>query len=212
MLEHLKRDVYRVLMALPETGLVAGTSGNASGREGDYVVIKPSGVSYSELSPLDLVVVDLDGEVLEGTLKPSVDTESHLAIYRGLPHVQGIVHTHSTYATVFALLGSPLPVYLTEMADYFGADVPVTDYAPVGGEEIGKEVVTKIGTGKAVLVRRHGVFTVGNTPGDALKAAVLLEHSAKIVHHAMLQGTPQPMPEDELLRCYREYHDKYGQR
>ncbi len=211
MLEQMKRAVHSALLALPKTGLVAGTSGNVSGRDGDYVVIKPSGVPYEELSPLDLVVLDLEGRLVEGMLNPSVDSDTHLYIYRELPHVKGIVHTHSSYATTFALLGESLPVYLTEMADYFGGPVPVTDYAPVGGEAIGREVVAKMGQGKAVLVRRHGVFTVGRSPGDALKAAVLLEHSAQVVHLAMLRGRPDQMSEDEVLRCYREYQDKYGQ-
>ncbi len=212
MLEDVKRQVHRVLETFPESGLVAGSSGNASARSGDYVVIKPSGVSYAELSPLDLVVLTLDGRVVEGTLRPSVDADTHLAIYRHLDHVGGIVHTHSTYATSFALLGASLPVFLTEMADMLGAEVPITDYAPVGGEEIGLEVVRKIGACKAVLVRRHGVFTVGASAAEALKVAVLLEHSAHVVHVAMLRGDPQPMSDDEVQRCYRRYHDAYGQR
>jgi L-ribulose-5-phosphate 4-epimerase len=212
MLEELKREVYEVLLELPKNGLVALSSGNASGREGEYVVIKPSGVLYDKLSPLDLVVVDLEGKVVEGSLKPSVDTKTHLYIYQHMEHVKGIVHTHSPYATSFALLGEPLVIYLTEMADTFGTDVPISDYAPVGGEAIGKEVVSKIGESKAILIRRHGVFTIGGSPTDALKAAVMLEHSAKIVHLALLRGKPQRMSKEEIRETYRRYRDKYGQR
>jgi L-ribulose-5-phosphate 4-epimerase len=129
-----------------------------------------------------------------------------------MEHVKGIVHTHSPYATSFALLGEPLVIYLTEMADTFGTDVPISDYAPVGGEAIGKEVVSKIGESKAILIRRHGVFTIGGSPTDALKAAVMLEHSAKIVHLALLRGKPQRMSKEEIRETYRRYRDKYGQR
>jgi len=120
MLDELKREVCEALITLPKTGLVQGTSGNVSGRQGELIVIKPSGVPYEKLRPKDLVVVDLEGNVVEGDLKPSVDTPAHLEIYRALPDVGGVVHTHSTYATVFAVLGRELPVYTTELADFFG--------------------------------------------------------------------------------------------
>ncbi|MFQ5796644.1 MAG: L-ribulose-5-phosphate 4-epimerase [Candidatus Bipolaricaulia bacterium] len=212
MLETLKREVHDALLELPKNNLVSLSSGNVSGRQGEYVVIKPSGVPYDQLSPFDLVVVDLEGNVVEGALKPSVDTATHLYMYRHMEGIQGIVHTHSTYATTFALLGEPLPVYLTEMADMLGADVPVTDYAPVGDEAIGQEVVSKIDQSKAVLLRRHGVFTVGSSPTEALKVAVLVEHSAKIVHLAMLRGQPEPMPREDVEAAYRKYQNEYGQR
>jgi len=139
-LEGLRKEVYRALIALPRTGLVKGTSGNVSGREGDLVVIKPSGVAYEALSPDKMVVVDLSGEVIEGGLRPSVDTSAHLYIYRGTPELGGVVHTHSVYATVFAVLGRDIPVYLTELADLFGGEDPGLGIRPSGGRADRKRV------------------------------------------------------------------------
>ncbi len=211
MLEELRREVWAMNLELPKSNLVAWTSGNVSGRAGDYVVIKPSGVRYEELQPDDMVVVDLDGEVVEGRLKPSVDTATHLYVYRHRPDVGGIVHTHSNYATAFAALGRPIPVYLTAMADEFGGPIPVGAYARIGSEEIGQEVVRSIGSSPAILMKNHGVFTVGPTPTAAMKAAVMVEDVAKTVHLALLLGRPDEIPEEEVARAYRQYMEKYGQ-
>ena len=214
MLEKLRNEVYKMNMELPKNNLVTWTSGNVSGRDSEmgYVVIKPSGISYDLLSPENLVIIDLQGNVVEGDLMPSVDTDSHLYIYQHRDDVGGVVHTHSPYATAFAILGRPIPVYLTAMADEFGCSVPVSDYARIGGDEIGKEIVEKIGMSPAILVKNHGVFTIGTTPLSAVKAAVMLEDIAKTVHLALQLGQPDEIPSEEVERAHKRYKEKYGQK
>ena len=213
MLEELKSLVCRLNKELPEQSLVTWTTGNLSGRnfKGNLVVIKPSGVSFENLRPEDMVVVDLSGKVIEGNLKPSVDTPTHLYIYRRKEWIGGIAHTHSPYATSFAAVGKPIPCVLTAMADEFGGPIPCGKYARIGEEEIGKEVVRLCQRCSAVLLKNHGVFTVGRTPEDALKAAVMCEDSAKTVHLAALLGKPTPIPKSEIARAHRRYVEKYGQ-
>ncbi|MDQ1317791.1 MAG: L-ribulose-5-phosphate 4-epimerase [Candidatus Poribacteria bacterium] len=214
MLEKLRDEVYKMNMELPKNNLVTWTSGNVSGRDSEtgYVVIKPSGISYDLLSPENLVVIDFQGNVIEGDLMPSVDTDSHLYVYRHRDDVGGVVHTHSPYATAFAILGRSIPVYLTAMADEFGCSVPVSNYARIGGDEIGKEIVEKIGKSPAILLKNHGVFTIGLTPLSAVKAAVMLEDIAKTVHLALLLGQPDEIPSEEVERAHRRYKEKYGQK
>jgi len=213
MLEELKELVCELNLELPRNRLVTATSGNVSGRDPatGYVVIKPSGVKYSQLKPSLMVVVDLEGKVIEGKLKPSVDTKTHLYVYRHRQDVNGMVHTHSNYATSFAALGQPIPVYLTAIADEFGGPIPVGRYAPIGGEEIGKEIVHSIGSSPAILMKNHGVFTIGPTPEAALKAAIMVEDVAKTVHLALLRGRPDEIPSEEVARAHRAYMEKYGQ-
>ncbi|MEW6045549.1 MAG: L-ribulose-5-phosphate 4-epimerase [Bacillota bacterium] len=213
MLEELRQVVWEVNLELPRQRLVTMTSGNASGRDftTGLVVIKPSGVRYERLRPEDLVVVDLDGRVVEGSMRPSVDTTAHLYIYRSRPDVGGVVHTHSPYATSFAALGQPIPAVLTAIADEFGGPVPCAPYAPVGGEAIGKVVVEHIGRSPAVLLAHHGVFTIGPDPWAALKAAVMVEDVAMTVHLAMVRGNPRPLPPEEVARAHAAYRHKYGQ-
>ncbi|HHV75003.1 L-ribulose-5-phosphate 4-epimerase [Thermoanaerobacterium sp. PSU-2] len=213
MLENLKQRVYKMNMMLPKNNLVTMTSGNVSGRdpETNLVVIKPSGVLYDDMTPDDMVVVDLDGNVVEGKLKPSVDTATHLYVYRHRSDVNGIVHTHSPYATSFAALGRSIPVYLTAIADEFGCAIPVGPYAKIGGEEIGKAIVDYIGESPAILMKNHGVFTIGNSPEAALKAAVMVEDTAKTVHLSLLLGTPDVIPDEEVKRAHERYMTKYGQ-
>ncbi|WP_434655485.1 L-ribulose-5-phosphate 4-epimerase [Thermoanaerobacterium thermosaccharolyticum] len=213
MLEQLKQRVYKMNMMLPKNNLVTMTSGNVSGRDPDtgLVVIKPSGVLYDDMTPDDMVVVDLNGNVVEGKLKPSVDTATHLYVYKHRSDVNGIVHTHSPYATSFAALGRSIPVYLTAIADEFGCAIPVGPYAKIGGEEIGKAIVEHIGDSPAILMKNHGVFTIGNTPEAALKAAVMVEDTAKTVHLALLLGTPDVIPDEEVKRAHERYMTKYGQ-
>ncbi len=214
MLEQLKETVCELNLELPKNGLVTMTSGNVSARDPatGYVVIKPSGLSYDRMTPATMVVVDLDGNVIEGALKPSVDTATHLYIYRHRPDVNGVVHTHSNYATAFAALGRPIPAVLTAIADEFGGPIPVGPYAAIGGEEIGKAVVDHIGRSPAILMQNHGVFAIGPTPEKALKAAVMCEDVAKTVHLAMQLGAPIEIPEEEVQRGYMQYQEKYGQK
>jgi L-ribulose-5-phosphate 4-epimerase len=213
MLDALRVRVHRQNLELPRNGLVAWTAGNASGRDADsrFVVIKPSGISYDELTPADLVVVDESGKVMEGDLRPSSDTLSHLVIYREMPDIHGVVHTHSTFATAFAAVGRAIPAVLTAIADEFGGPIPCTGYARVGDEEIGRAVVDEIGKSPAILLRNHGVFTVGSSVEAAVKTAVMVEDAARTVYFALQLGVPLDMPEDEIAWAHRRYVDEYGQ-
>ena len=214
MLEDLKELVCELNLELPKNRLVTATSGNLSARDSatGYVVIKPSGVKYSKLKPSLMIVVDTEGKVIEGGLKPSVDTKTHLYLYRHRQDINGIVHTHSNYATSFAALGEPIPVYLTAIADEFGGPIPIGEYAPIGGEEIGKEILRSLGNSPVILMKNHGVFTVGSTPEAALKAAIMTEDIAKTVYLALLRGKPQEIPPEEVARAHRAYIEKYGQK
>ena len=214
MLEKLKEIVCDGNLQLPRYGLVTWTSGNVSGRDPEtgYIVIKPSGVRCEQLMPDTMAVVDLDGALIEGDLKPSVDTATHLVVYRQRPDVNGVVHTHSTFATAFAALGKPIPVYLTAIADEFGGPIPVGSYARIGGEEIGLEIVRSIGDSASILMANHGVFAIGPTVTAAVKAAVMTEDVARTVYYALQMGQPAEIPPDEVARAHRRYVDRYGQR
>ena len=214
MLEALREDVWKANMALPKNRLVTATSGNASALERDsgFVVIKPSGVDFDELKPAHLNVVDLNGKVIEGDFIPSVDTATHLYVYRHMKEVGGIIHTHSPYATSFAVLGQTLPMCLTTLAMEFGSHIPVSEFAEIGGEEIGKQIVSRIGSCPAILMRNHGVFTIGPNVRAALKAAVMLEEAAQTCHYAMMRGTVQELPEDVIENAFKFYREKYGQK
>lgn len=213
MLEALRELVCAMNKELPRQGLVTMTSGNVSGRdpETNLVVIKPSGISFDDLTPADLTVVDLQGNVIEGRLRPSVDTPTHLVVYRARPDVNGMVHTHSNFATSFAAVGKPIPAVLTAICDEFGGPIPCGPYCQIGEEQIGEAIVAHIGPSPAILLQNHGVFTVGPTPRAALKAAVMCEDVARTVHLALMLGTPIPIPADEVARAHRRYTEKYGQ-
>jgi len=213
MLQALREEVWRLHLELPKNNLVAWTSGNVSARDHDtgLVVIKPSGVKYEDLRPEDMVVVDLEGKIVEGDLKPSSDTASHLYIYRHRPDVYGVVHTHSSYATAFAAVGRPIPVYLTAIADEFGVPIPCGGFALIGGEDIGKVVVEAIGDSPAVLLKNHGVFTVGATVEAALKAAVMVEDVARTVWLALQLGQPDEIPAADVAKLHHRYTNVYGQ-
>jgi L-ribulose-5-phosphate 4-epimerase len=213
MLEQLKQLLCDLHRELPRQGLVAWTGGNLSARDPQTgrVVIKPSGVRYEQLRPQDHVVVDLARRIVEGNLRPSSDTASHLYIYRQRPDVFGVCHTHSPYATAFAALGRPIPVVLTSIADEFGGPIPCAGFGLIGGEEIGRLVVEHIGTSPAVLLKNHGVFTVGKSAQAALKAAVMVEDAARTVHLALQIGQPEELPPAIVERLYRRYRNEYGQ-
>lgn len=214
MLEELRAEIYRLHLELPRHNLVVWTGGNLSGRdvESGYVVIKPSGVRYSDLTPENMVVVDLDGNIIEGDLKPSSDVASHLYVYRHRPDVNGVVHTHSRYATAFAALGRPIPVYLTAMGDEFGGPIPCGGFALIGSDAIGKIIIDTIGDSPAVLLKNHGVFTVGQTPEAAAKAAVMVEDAAATVWMALQIGQPEEIPAEEVAKLHHRYTHEYGQR
>ena len=214
MLESLKEEVLQLNLELVRNNLVAWTSGNVSARDSQsgLVVIKPSGIRYEDLRSSDMVVVDLDGKVMEGDLLPSSDTASHLYIYRARPDVGGVVHTHSRYATAFAAVGMSIPCVLTAMADEFGGPIPCGGFALIGGDEIGKIVVETIGNSPAVLLKNHGVFTIGKTPLTAVKAAVMTEDVAATVWLALQLGTPDVIPSDDVKKLHDRYTNVYGQK
>jgi L-ribulose-5-phosphate 4-epimerase len=214
MLEALKEKLWKLHLELPKNGLVTWTGGNVSARDPEtgLVAIKPSGVMFEDLRPEDHVVVDLDGVIREGTLSPSSDTASHLYIYRHMPHVNGIVHTHSPFATAFAAVNKPIPVYLTAHADEFGGPIPCAGFALIGGEEIGQQVVGHIGSSPAVLLKNHGVFTVGPTATAAVKAAVMVEDVARTVWYALQIGTPDEISPEDVAKLHHRYTYVYGQK
>jgi L-ribulose-5-phosphate 4-epimerase len=213
MLEALRETVWRLHLELPKNNLVTWTSGNVSARDPKtgYVVIKPSGVRYEDLQPEHLVIVDLEGQQIEGELKPSSDTASHLYVYRQRADVGGVVHTHSPYATAFAALGRPIPVYLTAMADEFGGPIPCGGFALIGGEQIGRVVVESIGDCPAVLLKNHGVFTIGATAEAAVKTAVMVEDVARTVWLALQLGQPDEIPPEDVAKLRHRYTHEYGQ-
>jgi L-ribulose-5-phosphate 4-epimerase len=196
--------------------LVAWTAGNVSGRipGEDLFVIKPSGVSYDELTPENMVVCDLDGNLVAGEHAPSSDTAAHAYVYRNLPEVGGVVHTHSTYASAWAARGEAIPCVLTAMADEFGGEIPVGPFALIGDDSIGQGIVETLKghRSKAVLMRNHGVFSIGKDAKAAVKAAVMCEDVARTVHVARQLGEPLPIPQDDIDRLYDRYQNVYGQR
>jgi L-ribulose-5-phosphate 4-epimerase len=213
MLDTLRAEVWRLNLELPRNNLVRWTGGNVSARdpESGYMVIKPSGVRYEDLRPEQLVILNPQGRRVEGDLKPSSDAASHLYIYRHRPDVNGVVHTHSPYATAFAALGRPIPAYLTAIADEFGGPIPCGGFALIGGEEIGRVVVESIGNCPAVLLKNHGVFTVGPTAEAAVKAAVMTEDVAHTVWIALQLGQPEEIPPEDVARLRHRYTHEYGQ-
>ncbi|MBN1429882.1 MAG: L-ribulose-5-phosphate 4-epimerase [Anaerolineae bacterium] len=214
MLESIREELVALHRELPKNNLVTWTGGNVSIRDAEtgYVVIKASGVRYENMGPEDMVIVDLDGNLIEGSLKPSSDTASHLYIYHHRPDLNGIVHTHSPYATAFAAVGRPIPVYLTAQADEFGGPIPCGDFALIGGEEIGKVVVNSIGSCPAILLKNHGVFTVGPTGKAAVQAAVMVEDVARTVWLALQIGQPEEIPDEMVARLHDRYTNVYGQK
>lgn len=213
LLQRVREELVTLNQALPANDLVSWTSGNVSIRDAEtgHVAIKASGVEFPDLTPESMVVVNLDGDVIDGDLKPSSDTTSHLYIYRHRPDVNGVVHTHSNYATAFSALGRPIPVYLTAQGDEFGGPIPCGGFALIGGEEIGKIVVESIGSSSACLLKSHGVFTVGPTGKAALKAAVMVEDIARTVWLALQLGQPDEIPADKIKELHNRYRYEYGQ-
>ncbi|WP_200824884.1 L-ribulose-5-phosphate 4-epimerase [Nonomuraea solani] len=196
--------------------LVVWTAGNVSGRVPgeDLFVIKPSGVSYDELTPENMVVCDLDGNLVEGEHSPSSDTAAHAYVYRNMPEVGGVVHTHSTYASAWAARGEAIPCVLTAMADEFGGEIPLGPFALIGDDSIGQGIVETLKghRSKAVLMQNHGVFSIGKDPKSAVKAAVMCEDVARTVHVARQLGDPLPIAQDDIDRLYDRYQNVYGQR
>ncbi|WP_350347764.1 L-ribulose-5-phosphate 4-epimerase [Agromyces sp. G08B096] len=215
----VRAEVARLHGELTRYGLVVWTGGNVSGRVpgAELFVIKPSGVSYDELAPENMILCDLDGNVVEGTpgaeRSPSSDTAAHAYVYRNMPEVGGVVHTHSTYATAWAARGEEIPCVITAMADEFGGPIPVGPFAIIGDDSIGRGIVETLRghRSRAVLMQNHGPFTIGASAKDAVKAAVMVEDVARTVHLAREAGPLIPIPQDSIDRLYDRYQNVYGQ-
>jgi len=219
-IDAVREDVAKLHAELVRYELVVWTGGNVSGRVpgADLFVIKPSGVSYDELAPDNMILCDLDGNVIPGTpgseRNPSSDTAAHAYVYRHMPHVGGVVHTHSTYATAWAARGEEIPCVLTAMADEFGGPIPVGPFAIIGDDSIGRGIVATL-TGhrsRAVLMQNHGVFTIGRDARDAVKAAVMCEDVARTIHIARQGGELIPIPQDKIDALFDRYQNVYGQK
>jgi L-ribulose-5-phosphate 4-epimerase len=215
LLPELREEVCTLHTQLPLNNLVAWTSGNLSARdpETDLVVIKPSGIRFEHLTPQNMVVVDLDGKVVEGDYKASSDTASHCFIYRHMPKVYGVVHTHSRYATAFAVVGRSIPCHTTAMGDEFGGEIPCGGFALVGGQEIGQRVVEALDNSRSpsCLLINHGVFAVGSSAEKAVKAAIMTEDNAATMFLAYQLGEPVPIAQEDIDSLYDRYQNVYGQ-
>lgn len=211
----LKAQVAALHTELTRNNLVVWTAGNVSARVPgeDLMVIKPSGVSYDDLSADAMVVCDLDGNLVEGDRQPSSDTAAHAYVYRHLPEVGGVVHTHSTYATAWAARGEAIPCVLTMIADEFGGEIPIGPFALIGDESIGRGIVDTLraSRSKAVLMRNHGPFTVGKDARSAVKAAVMVEDVARTVHISRQLGDPVAITPADIDSLYDRYQNVYGQ-
>jgi L-ribulose-5-phosphate 4-epimerase len=215
-LDAIRRELCALHGELVSNALVAWTSGNVSARvpDSELMAIKASGVAYDALTPEAIVVCDLHGELVEGDLAPSSDAATHGYVYRHMPEVGGVVHTHSPYATAWAARAEPIPCALTAMADEFGGDIPVAPFALIGGEDIGREVVEALESSRspAVLLRNHGVFALGEGPRHAVKAAVMCEDVARTVHLARSLGPVERLAQESIDALYERYQTVYGQR
>jgi L-ribulose-5-phosphate 4-epimerase len=215
-LHALRQEVADLHAELVRYGLVVWTAGNVSARVPgeDLFVIKPSGVSYDELTAEAMVVCDLDGDLVEGTRAPSSDTAAHAYVYRHMPEVGGVVHTHSTYATAWAARAEPIPCVLTMTADEFGGEVPIGPFALIGDDSIGRGIVETLRTSRsrAVLMQNHGPFTVGKDARSAVKTAVMVEDVARTVHVARQLGDTVPIPQADVDSLFDRYQNVYGQK
>ena len=213
MLEKLKEELVELHLELPKNNLVMWTGGNVSARDAEtgLVVIKASGIRYEDMRSEHMVVVDIEGKGVEGDFKPSSDVYSHLYIYKHRPDVFGVVHTHSRYATAFAAIGKTIPCVLTAMADEFGGPIPCGGFALIGDDAIGKVVVDSIGKSPAVLLKNHGVFTIGKNATSAVKAAVMTEDVAATVWMALQMGIPDVIPQEDVDKLHERYTNVYGQ-
>lgn len=211
----LRENLVEMHQVLVHYGLVVWTGGNVSQRvDENSFLIKPSGVGYESLTAADMVLCDLDGNLMEGDHSPSSDTAAHAYVYKNMPEVGGVVHTHSNYACGFAAVGQPIPCVLTAIADEFGGEIPLGPFAIIGDESIGRGIVETL-TGhrsKAVIMKNHGVFAIGEDANAAVKSAVMTEDNAKSVFIARQLGQPIEIDQADVDRLFDRYQNVYGQR
>jgi L-ribulose-5-phosphate 4-epimerase len=198
--------------------LVVWTSGNISQRikfddgSADVLIIKPSGIRYEDLTPQSMVVCDLDGNLVQGNFPASSDTAAHAYVYKNMPHINGVVHTHSNYACAFAAVGKEIPCILTAIADEFGGPIPIGPFAIIGDDSIGRGIVATLAKHRspAVLMQNHGVFAIGADATAAVKSAVMCEDNAKSAWLAAQLGTTIPIPEAAVESLFNRYQNNYG--
>lgn len=197
-----------------DAGLVVWSGGNISQRVEGGFLIKPSGLQYDQLTPESMVYCDLEGNLIEGDHAPSSDTAAHAYVYKNMPEVGGVVHTHSNYACGFAAAEKPIPCILTAIADEFGGDIPLGPFAIIGDDSIGRGIVETLSgqRSKAVLMRQHGVFTIGGDAKSALKAAIMCEDVAKSAFIASQLGEPKRIEQSSIDSLYARYQNVYGQK
>jgi L-ribulose-5-phosphate 4-epimerase len=216
VVDELRRQVAELHRELVRYQLVVWTAGNVSARVPgeDLLVIKPSGVSYDDLSAESMVVTDLEGALVEGDHQPSSDTAAHAYVYRHMPEVGGVVHTHSTYATAWSARGEAIPCHLTMTADEFGGEIPLGPFARIGDDSIGRGIVETLraSRSRAVLMQNHGPFTIGSDAKDAVKTAVMLEDVARTMHVARQLGPTVPISNEDVAALHDRYQNVYGQR
>ena len=221
-MKNLKKSVYEANLYLWKNNLVYGTQGNVSGidREKEIFYIKPSGVPYEKLKEEMICGVDLNGNIVEGKMKPSVDTPHHLFIYKNLNDVGGVCHTHSKFITVFSILKKSIPVFTTAHSDVFGKEIPVSQYADNVGDNIGKEILRiyeKTGS-NAIILANHGLFSIGETPEKAAFYALMAEYCAEVSYFTLISAKildtdVYPLPEEEIKKWFERYHsERYGQK
>ncbi|MEW6173369.1 MAG: class II aldolase/adducin family protein [Bacillota bacterium] len=210
--EKAREQVARAGVRMARAGLVVGAWGNVSYRifHEDLAVITPSGIPYDSLQPRDIVVIDLEGNVVEGERKPSTESELHTAIYRARPDIFAIMHTHSVFATAMAVARMPIPPMVEDLAQLLGGEVPVAKYAPTGSRELAEAAVAALGRGNAVLLANHGMVGAGTTIDEAFNICQIVEKAAKIYLWASLVGTPVTLSAREALALRQEYLTAYG--
>lgn len=213
-IQQARQDLARLHAQLWDAGLVVWSGGNISQRVEGGFVIKPSGLLYDELTPESMIHCDLDGNVIAGDRAPSSDTASHAYVYRNMPEVGGVVHTHSNYASAWAAVEKPIPCILTAIADEFGGEIPLGPFAIIGDDSIGQGIVETLRAhrSKAVLMRQHGVFSIGKDAKSALKAAIMCEDVAKSAHLAHQLGDPKPIAQHFVDSLFERYQNVYGQK
>ena len=213
-IQQARQDLAHLHAQLWDAGLVVWSGGNISQRVEGGFVIKPSGLLYDELTPESMIHCDLDGNVIAGDRAPSSDTASHAYVYRSMSEVGGVVHTHSNYASAWAAVEKPIPCILTAIADEFGGEIPLGPFAIIGDDSIGQGIVETLRghRSKAVLMRQHGVFSIGKDAKSALKAAIMCEDVAKSAHLAHQLGDPKPIAQHFVDSLFERYQNVYGQK